>query len=63
MTPLLVRRRDVEKIVGMSYSNFNRLEKEGKFPSRLKLGATRVVWDYAALVVWYNNFINSASHA
>ena len=56
MNPIFVRRRDVEKIIALSYSTFNRFEKEGKFPKRLKLGEFRVVWLYSDIVEWSKQF-------
>lgn len=61
--PIFVRRRDVEKIVGLSYSTFNNMEKVGQFPKRVHLTIGRVVWDYSDLISWATKFKTSASHS
>lgn len=52
VTPILVKRKDVEKMVGLSYPTILKLEKEGKFPKRRTLSESRVAWLYTDLVAW-----------
>lgn len=50
---LLVSKKDL-KALGIPYSagHIARLEKEGKFPKRIPLGACRVAWRYQDICGW-----------
>lgn len=50
---LLVSKKDL-KALGVPYSaaHIARLEKEGKFPKRIQLGACRVAWRYKDICDW-----------
>ena len=52
VSPILVKRKDVEKMVGLSYPTILKLEREGKFPKRKALSECRVAWLYTDLVAW-----------
>ena len=49
---MILRTPDIEKITGLSKVHLWRLEKEGKFPARLKLGGRAVGWHEAAILEW-----------
>lgn len=53
---LLVSRKQLRDLgVCLSYAHIDRLEKRGKFPRRIKLGAyreSRVVWRYQEILDW-----------
>lgn len=44
LPPLLIRRNQLKTLVGLSPSNVDRLEKEGRFPARRRIGAGTVGW-------------------
>lgn len=49
----LVSKKDL-KLLGIPYSfqHIARLEKAGRFPKRIQLGACRVAWRYAEILEW-----------
>lgn len=47
----LIRRRQVLELIGLSHSTQWRMEKAGKFPSRVKLGPGSVGWHLAEVEV------------
>ncbi|MBG6154759.1 putative DNA-binding transcriptional regulator AlpA [Labrenzia sp. EL_159] len=40
------------KIVPLSRSQIWRLEKEGRFPARIKIGRRKVAWRYSEIIDW-----------
>ena len=50
----LVDKKGLKTIYGIPYSpqHIARLEKAGKFPCRIQLGACRVAWHCAAVEAW-----------
>jgi len=55
---LLVSKKEL-KLLGVPYSfqHIARLEKAGKFPKRVQLGACRVAWCYDEVCEWINERI------
>jgi len=51
----LLRLPEVLERVPYSEAHIWRLEREGKFPRRARLGANRVVWVEAELDAWLNS--------
>jgi predicted DNA-binding transcriptional regulator AlpA len=51
----------VREITTFSRSNIDRLEKQGKFPKRIKISANRVVWDLDEVLLWLETKRNQAS--
>jgi prophage regulatory protein len=49
---MMLKRIDVLKLVGLSYSTVHRLEKAGNFPARRKLSAGRVAWRLSEVQAW-----------
>jgi prophage regulatory protein len=47
-----LRLPEVQQIVPYSKMHIGRLEKAGKFPKRIKIGAGRVVWMQSEVVAW-----------
>ena len=48
----LIRRRQVLELVELSHSTQWRMEKAGKFPARVKLGAGSVGWHLMEVEEW-----------
>jgi len=48
----LLRRREVERITGMSRSSIYRLMQEGDFPRPLKVGSTADRWKESDIAAW-----------
>ncbi len=48
----IIRRRRVVEITGLSYSTIFRLERDGKFPARRRLGPNSVGWVEAEVLAW-----------
>lgn len=54
--PLLVRRRHISSVTGLSPSTIRRLEQQGNFPRRRRIGDGAVVgWLYEELQAWLRN--------
>ncbi len=56
MAPQLVSRKQLRELgIVLSFTQIDRLEKQGRFPSRIKLGwhrESRVVWRYEDVLAW-----------
>ena len=52
MTQDALKRPDMLKLVGMGYTTVWRLEKEGKFPARVRLSPGRVGWLLPEIEAW-----------
>ena len=52
MQDRLLRRREVEKITGMSRSSIYRLMHEDEFPSPVRVGPAAVRWKASAIMAW-----------
>ena len=48
----LLRRRDVERITGISRASIYRLMQEGDFPRPVKVGSTAVRWKESDIAAW-----------
>ncbi len=55
MTPILLSRKDLIKVVGMAYSTIWRLERSGSFPKRRTIAPNRVGWLYSEIEEWANS--------
>jgi prophage regulatory protein len=51
----ILRRRQVEKLTGLSRSTIYQYVKAGDFPPPVRLGARAVGWCYADVLVWINS--------
>lgn len=51
----LISRKEIVKITGMSEWTLNELERNGKFPSRRKIGARKVAWLSSDIEDWMEN--------
>lgn len=56
----LVSKRELKSVYGIPYSfmHIARLEKDGKFPQRIKLGACRVAWFADEVEAWIDERAN-----
>ena len=52
MQDRLLRRREVEKITGMSRSSIYRLMQEDEFPRPVRVGPAAVRWKASAIMGW-----------
>ena len=50
----IVKFSEVQKMVGLSKSTIKRLEKLGKFPSRIRLGEKSTGWKETEIIQWIN---------
>lgn len=48
----LIKRRDVQRLTGLTRAQIRRLEEEGNFPARRKLGDRAVGWMLVEVVDW-----------
>lgn len=60
LTDFLIRRKDVEKIAGLSRASIYRLIKVGKFPAPLSIGTGAVRWKQSDLIAWQSNLTKTA---
>lgn len=56
--PRILRRRDVERLTGLSRSSIYQLAADGLFPPPVKLGKRASGWDAAAVTEWIEAKIN-----
>jgi prophage regulatory protein len=47
-----LRLTEVQQLVPYSKMHIDRLEKEGRFPKRIRLGENRVVWRLSEVMAW-----------
>jgi len=52
---MMLKRSEMVKLVGLSYSTVHRLEKDGNFPSRRQLSAGRVAWRSEDIQGWLDS--------
>jgi prophage regulatory protein len=52
LLPRIVTKRELRLIVPYSPQHILRLEKQGKFPKRVRIGARRVGWYLADVEAW-----------
>ena len=55
MQDRLLRRREVEKIMGMSRSSIYRLMQEGEFPRPVRVGPAAVRWKASDIMAWIDS--------
>ena len=55
MQAKVLRRKDVEAIVGLSRSTIYHLISEGLFPAPIKLGKRAVGWKVSDVEIWLSN--------
>ena len=55
MQAKVLRRKDVEAVVGLSRSTIYHLISEGLFPAPIKLGKRAVGWKVSDLEIWLSN--------
>jgi len=48
----LLTKKQVREMVSYSFAHIDRLEKDGKFPRRVRLGQMRVVWVESEIEEW-----------
>ena len=52
MEEQFLRRREVEKITGLSYSSIYRLMPKGQFPRQVRVGLRSVRWRATEVFAW-----------
>jgi prophage regulatory protein len=50
--PQLIRRADLRRMVPLSDSRIWELERQGRFPKRIRLSQNAVAWDLAEVTAW-----------
>ena len=50
--PRVITRRELRRLVPYAPQHILRLEKQGKFPKRIKVGERRVVWRSEEVMAW-----------
>ena len=61
--PRLMRRPEVEEIVGLSVSSIYRLMSEGAFPRPVRLGGRAVAWRATDIADWLESRPSTANEA
>ena len=54
----LIDRRELLRLVPLSWSSIGRLEKKGGFPRRIKIGARKVAWSLREILEWLADKLN-----
>ena len=52
MSRKIIRKTQIKEITGLSPRHVDRLEKAGKFPSRIQLGPRSVGWQEQDIIEW-----------
>jgi prophage regulatory protein len=60
LTDFLLRRKEVEKLSGLSRASLYRLMRAGKFPRPLSIGTGSVRWKNSDIVQWQSSLIKTA---
>jgi prophage regulatory protein len=60
LTDFLLRRKEVERIAGISRASIYRLIKAGKFPHPVSLGTGAVRWKQSDVVAWQQSLTTTA---
>ena len=60
LTDFLLRRKEVERIAGLSRASIYRLIKAGKFPHPVSLGTGSVRWKQSDVIAWQQSLITTA---
>jgi len=61
--PRIIRKSQLRELTGFSPRHIDRLEKAGKFPSRLQLGPKSVGWYEHEVFEWLENRPRGAAAA
>lgn len=57
--PRIMRSQELSDVIPYSRAHIGRLEKEGKFPKRVQIGANRVGWVRAEVEQWLNDRVGA----
>lgn len=60
-TSSIIRLGELQKLIGLSSCTIWRLERQGRFPARLKIGKRAVGWLFSDVRSWINDRKTSAS--
>ncbi len=60
LTDYLLRRKEVERIAGISRASIYRLIKAGKFPAPVALGTGSVRWKQSDIIAWQSSLTKTA---
>ena len=55
MSSIIVRKKQLKQLTGLSPRHIDRLEKTGAFPSRIQLSPRAVGWFLDEVESWVNN--------
>ena len=60
LADFLLRRKEVERIAGISRASIYRLIKAGKFPRPVSLGTGSVRWKQSDVIAWQQSLTTTA---
>ncbi len=60
LTDFLLRRKEVERIAGLSRASIYRLIKSNKFPRPVSLGSGGVRWKQSDVIAWQSSLTKTA---
>ena len=60
LADFLLRRKEVEKLSGLSRASIYRLIKAGKFPAPVALGTGAVRWKNSEIITWQASLTKTA---
>lgn len=60
LTDFLLRRKEVERIAGISRASIYRLIKAGKFPAPYSLNTGAVRWKQSDVIAWQSSLTKTA---
>jgi predicted DNA-binding transcriptional regulator AlpA len=52
LAPLVLRKRALPKLLGISLAHIDRLRAKGDFPAPIRLGDQAIAWDVASIQSW-----------
>lgn len=60
LADFLLRRKEVERIAGISRASIYRLIRAGKFPAPVSLGTGAVRWRQSSVIAWQQSLTTTA---
>lgn len=58
MTPAILKRAELVKLLGIGYTTIYRMEKAGRFPARKQLSIGRVGWLSSEVGAWIEDRVS-----
>ena len=58
----IIDRHELKRLIPYSLTHIGRLEAQGRFPQRIRLGANRIGWLHSEVVTWITELAERRSN-